>query len=46
LDLIFTFFITPLFCYLSFYYKLAEVPGVARGILKKEFKQKTLIYLV
>ena len=28
-----------------FYYKLAEVPGVARGILKMELKQKLIIYL-
>ena len=45
LDLIFTLFIASPFCNLSFYYKLAEVPGVPRGILKIQFKQKLVIYL-
>ena len=34
------------FCNLYFTYKLAEVPGVARGILKIKLKQKHNIYLV
>ena len=35
----------PPFSNLSFNYKLAEVPGVAPGILKIELKQKLIIYL-
>ena len=38
LDLIYFIYCTAV----SFYYKLAEVPGVARGILKIELRQKTL----
>ena len=34
-------YIAPLFCNLSFYYKQAEMPGVARGILEIILKQKT-----
>ena len=33
-------FIAPPFCKFSYYYKLAEVPGGARGILKIESIQK------
>ena len=43
LNLDFIFFIHSLhrrpFCNLSFYYKLAEVPGVACGILNIELKK-------
>ena len=34
--ILFTLFIAPPFCNLSFYYNIAEVLGVARGILKIE----------
>ena len=37
--ILFTLFIALPFCKLSFYYKLAEVPGVARGILKIELRK-------
>ena len=39
----FILFIATSFCNLSFYFTQAELPGVARGILKIELKQKTYI---
>ena len=44
--LICTLFIAPPLCNLSFYYKLAEVLGVARGILKIELKKNYLAYII
>ena len=41
IGILFTLFIAPPCCDLSFYFKLAEVPGVARGILKIKLIQKT-----
>ena len=40
LNLIYIIFIAPPFCNLYFYFKRAEVSGVARGISKIELKQK------